>query len=310
MRWVPTAPEPSEEQVGRLADLLRRHTVCLLTGAGCSTESGIPDYRAEGTLQRARNPIQFRQFLTDERGRQRYWARSMMGWPRFRAAEPNGAHLGARQLELAGVVTGIVTQNVDRLHLRAGSKTTVELHGALEEVVCLDCGALEHRDDLQARLVAVNPGFLAAVAQLAPDGDVDLIESETGRRALDQFRVPSCRRCLGIIKPNVVFFGEGVPRVTVDAAFAHYERADALLVAGSSLAVYSGFRLVRKARQDKKPVFVINVGATRADEVAQLKVSGAVGHVFTRLAELIAPSPPIPRAPPSPRPPSGPRHGG
>src|SRR5690348_16298908 len=105
MRWVPTAPEPSEEQVGRLADLLRRHTVCLLTGAGCSTESGIPDYRAEGTLQRARNPIQFRQFLTDERGRQRYWARSMMGWPRFRAAEPNGAHLGARQLELAGVVT-------------------------------------------------------------------------------------------------------------------------------------------------------------------------------------------------------------
>jgi NAD-dependent SIR2 family protein deacetylase len=309
MRWVPTAPLPSDEQVGRLADLLRRHTVCLLTGAGFSTESGIPDYRGEGTLRRARNPIQLRQFLTDERGRQHYWARSMLGWPRFRAAEPNGAHVGARQLELAGVVTGIVTQNVDRLHLRAGSKTAVELHGALEEVVCLNCGALDHRDDLQARLVAANPGFLAEVAQLAPDGDVDLLESETGRRALDQFRVPSCRQCLGIVKPNVVFFGEGVPRATLDAAFAHYERADALLVAGSSLAVYSGFRLVRRARQDKRPIFVVNVGATRADEVAQLKVTGTVGDVLTRLAELIVPSATVSRAPSSPRPPPGPRHG-
>lgn len=290
MRWVPTAPEPSDDQVGRLADLLRRHTVCLLTGAGCSTESGIPDYRGEGTPGRARTSIQFRQFLTDERARQRYWARSMLGWPRLRAAEPGGVHHAARQLEVAGVVTGIITQNVDRLHMRAGSKSAVELHGALEEVVCLDCGALEHRDDLQARLGAVNPGFVAEVAQLAPDGDVDLIESETGRRALEQFRVPSCRRCLGIIKPNVVFFGEGVPRATVDAAFAHYERADALLVAGTSLAVYSGFRLVRKARQDKKPVFVVNIGATRADEVAQIKVVGVVGQVFTRLVELIFPA--------------------
>ncbi|HXS19416.1 MAG TPA: Sir2 family NAD-dependent protein deacetylase, partial [Polyangiaceae bacterium] len=179
MRWVPTAPEPSDDQVGRLADLLRRHTVCLLTGAGCSTESGIPDYRGEAQ-KRVRTPIQFRQFLTDERARQRYWARSMLGWPRFRVAEPGAVHTAARQLEVAGVVTGIITQNVDRLHMRAGSKTAVELHGALEEVVCLDCGALEHRDDLQARLVAVNPGFLAEVAQLAPDGDVDLIESEAG----------------------------------------------------------------------------------------------------------------------------------
>lgn len=294
-RWVPNAPEPSEEQVVELAERLRRHSVCLLSGAGCSTESGIPDYRGEGTLQRARNPVQYRQFLSDERSRQRYWARSALGWPRFRAAEPNAAHLGARQLEVAGIVTGIVTQNVDRLHTRAGSKTVVELHGALEEVACLECGALEHRDDLQARLLALNPGFLAEVEQLAPDGDADLVESEVGRRAIEQLRVPSCRQCLGILKPNVVFFGEGVPSVTVGMAFAHYERADALLVVGSSLAVYSGFRFVRRARQDKKPVFVVNIGATRADEIAVAKVTGSAGNVLARLADLLTPAPSTPR---------------
>ena len=279
----------------RLAEQLRGRTVCLLTGAGCSTESGIPDYRGEGTHKRARNPIQFRQFLADERGRQRYWTRSMVGWSQFRLAEPNRAHLAAHQLELASVVQGIITQNVDRLHARAGSKTAVELHGALEEVTCLDCGALEHRDDLQARLLALNPGFIAVAEQLAPDGDADLTESDPGRRVVENFRVASCRSCLGILKPNVVFFGEGVPRLTLNAAFAQYERCDALLVLGSSLAVFSGYRFVRRARQDRKPIFVINVGPTRADEVAQMKVTGTAGAVMSRLAELLVPGPATPR---------------
>lgn len=288
-RWVPSAPELDEHQVLRLVDGLRGGAVCLLTGAGFSTESGIPDYRGEGTAKRARNPIQFRQFLADQRGRQRYWSRSMVGWPRFRSAEPNRAHLAARRLELAGIVSGIITQNVDRLHSRAGSKTAVELHGALEEVVCLDCGRLEHRDDLQARLVALNPDFVARAVELAPDGDADLDETEQGRRALDLFRVASCRNCLGTLKPNVVFFGEGVPRATLDGALTHFERSRALLVVGSSLAVFSGYRFVRRARQERKPVFLVNVGATRADEVAQLKVSGTAGLVMSRLAEILAP---------------------
>lgn len=288
-RWVPPAPEFDEQQVERLAQALRAEAggVCLLTGAGFSTESGIPDYRGDGTAQRARSPIQFRQFLADERGRQRYWLRSMVGWPRFRLAEPNRAHHAARRLELAGIVGGIITQNVDRLHLNAGSKSAVELHGAIEEVVCLECGLLEHRDDLQARLVALNPDFAARVIELAPDGDADLEETEQGRRAIDAFRVASCRHCLGILKPNVVFFGEGVPRPTLDAAWRHFEQNRALLVVGSSLAVFSGYRFVRRAHQERKPVYVVNLGASRADEVAQLKVNGSAAAVMSRLAELL-----------------------
>ena len=259
----------------------------MLTGAGCSTESGIPDYRGEGTERRARNPIQLRHFLADERGRQRYWARSMVGWPKFRLAEPNDAHRAVREMEVHGIVQGIITQNVDRLHAMAGSKTAVELHGALEEVVCLDCGALEHRDDLQMRLSELNPGFIDTVHELAPDGDADLEESRGGRRALENFRVASCRVCLGILKPNVVFFGEGVPRATLEAAFSRYERADALLVLGTSLAVFSGFRFVRRARQEKKPVFVVNIGPTRADEVAECKIVGLAGEAMPRLAERL-----------------------
>ncbi len=271
----------------RLASALHGRSICLLTGAGCSTESGIPDYRGEGTAQRARNPIQFRKFLADERGRKRYWARSTLGWPKFRLAEPSAAHLAARRLEVRGIVKGIITQNVDRLHFRAGSKTVVELHGALEEVICLECGALEHRDDLQARILAMNPTFVAQMESLAPDGDADLDENQAGRRAVEDFRVPSCRKCLGLLKPNVVFFGEGVPRATVAAAFAHYESADALLVAGTSLAVFSGFRFVRRARQDKKPIFVINLGATRADEVAELRITARSGEALSCLADLM-----------------------
>ncbi len=286
-RFVPPATDLDEREAERLCAALAGKSVCLLTGAGCSTESGIPDYRGEGTARRARNPIQFRRFLADERGRKRYWARSTLGWPRFRRAEPNLAHQACRRLELSGTALGIITQNVDRLHFKAGSKSAVELHGALEEVICLECGALEHRDDLQARILSLNPDFQARIDELAPDGDADLEENQKGRRAIEDFRVPSCRSCLGILKPNVVFFGEGVPRSTVDAAFVHYEAADGLLIAGSSLAVFSGFRFVRRARQDKKPIFVVNLGATRADELAQIKLTARAGDALWRIAELL-----------------------
>lgn len=278
-------PHPSlgwEGELSALASHLEGKRIALLTGAGCSTESGIPDYRGEETSRRARNPIQFRDFVRDEGGRRRYWARSVLGWPRFLRAEPNRAHLSLAALEARGLVRGVITQNVDRLHTRAGSRRVVELHGALEEVTCLSCGHVEHRGHLQERLLAANPSWLDREAEIAPDGDAEL-EGDV----LQSFRVLGCERCDGVLKPRVVFFGEGVPRPTVDAAWSIYEESDCLLVVGSSLAVFSGYRFVRRAALEGKPVFLVNVGATRADAVATHRVQGTAGEVLERLTALL-----------------------
>lgn len=270
-----------------LVALLRGRRIAVLTGAGVSTESGIPDYRGPETRRRARNPIRFTDYMKDDLLRARYWARSLLGWERFSTAEPNPAHRALAALEHAGRTTGLVTQNVDRLHQAAGSRDVVELHGALAEVRCLDCGALEPRHELQHRLVVLNPEVLAHAAELAPDGDAEL---DASRALLARFRVPRCLRCDGTLKPNVVFFGENVPRAIVEAAYARVASSEALLVVGTSLAVFSGYRFVRLAAERGIPVAIVNLGPTRGDPHATVRVSARAGEVLPALvAALTAP---------------------
>ncbi len=267
-------------------DALAGRRLAVLTGAGCSTESGIPDYRGPGTLARARNPIQYREFVRSAEARKRYWARSLLGWPRVQAARPNPAHRALAALERAGVATGLITQNVDRLHHAAGSRCVVELHGALERVRCLGCGAVIERAAVQAHLLALNPNWPAPSAGLAPDGDADLPAELTAG-----FRVPGCPACGGDLKPDVVFFGESVPRATVDAAAALVDSAGALLVVGSSLAIFSGYRFVRRAGERGIPVVIVNLGATRADPLAAARIDGRAGQVLPVIAARLGVSP-------------------
>ncbi|WNG35037.1 NAD-dependent protein deacetylase [Archangium violaceum] len=270
------------EGVEALAALLRGRRIVVLTGAGCSTESGIPDYRGPGTRARARNPIQHREFLTRPEVRARYWARSLLGWPRFSSARPNAAHQSLAALERDGHVLGLITQNVDRLHHAAGSQRVIELHGALARVRCLDCEAIEPRTELQERLLALNPGFTEHTAELRPDGDAELpVETVLA------FRVASCTRCGGTLKPDVVFFGDNVPPPTVEAAFALLEEGDALLVVGSSLAVYSGFRFLQRAADRHMPIGLLNIGECRGGELVDVRVEARAGEVLPRLAEAL-----------------------
>jgi NAD-dependent SIR2 family protein deacetylase len=265
-----------------LVDLCRRHTVVVLSGAGLSTESGIPDYRGPDTRDRDHSPIQYKEFLDDPRTRQHYWARSAVGWPSFDAATPNDGHRALARLEATGRVAGVITQNVDRLHQAAGSRHVVELHGALEEVYCLDCGARTSRRTLQSRINRRNPNWEAHAADHTPDGDAALPRAVTRR-----FSVPACRTCGGPLKPNVVFFGESTDPDRVEAAWALLRGADALLVTGSSLTVYSGFRFVRGAAQAGQPVGIVNLGETRGTPLAEVHVDGRTGSVLPELASAL-----------------------
>jgi NAD-dependent SIR2 family protein deacetylase len=271
------------DPVDSVVDALRGRRIVALTGAGISTESGIPDYRGPGTARRARNPIQYRAFVRDAAARQRYWARSMLGWPRMAGARPNDGHRALAALERAGQLAGVITQNVDRLHQAAGQREVIELHGALAEVLCLDCRAVEKRDALQHRLRELNPAWEDRAVALAPDGDADLDGS-----AIAGFRIADCRTCRGTLKPNVVFFGENVPRPVVDAAWAMLDRADALLVVGSSLTVYSGFRFVRRAAERDLPIAIVNVGPTRGDPLATARLNARAGKALPGLATALA----------------------
>ncbi|UJR81369.1 NAD-dependent protein deacetylase [Sandaracinus amylolyticus] len=266
-----------------LCTLLAGRRVVALTGAGCSTESGIPDYRSEGTRKRARNPMQYRAFLHDARARARYWARSLHGWPRIASARPNDAHRALAAMEREGALVGLITQNVDRLHHAAGSARIVELHGALAEVRCLACGTTAPRAQVQERLLHANPGFVERPVELNPDGDAELEDD-----ALEGFRVVACEACGGVLKPDVVFFGDSVPRPRVDAAHAMVREADAMLVVGSSLAVYSGLRFVRAAAERAIPIAILNVGETRGDALATLRLEARAGAVLPIVAERIA----------------------
>jgi len=274
-------------QLETLTDLLRGRRVTVLVGAGCSTESGIPDYRGPITGQRKRSPIQYREFVESEAARLRYWARSTVGWRRIATARPNAGHVALAELEAAGIVAGIITQNVDGLHAAAGSRNVVELHGSLATVLCLACGARTSRDDFQQQLLALNGDWAIHVAtaalHAAPDGDAELPDS-----VLEHFRVPSCNACGGgILKPDVVFFGENVPRARLDEAWRVFDAGDVLLVAGSSLTVYSGRRFVYRATELAMPVAIVNIGPTRADDVAAVKVEGQLGTVLPALSALL-----------------------
>jgi NAD-dependent SIR2 family protein deacetylase len=274
-------PEPpgdvNPDSIRRLADLVSAsRRIMVLTGAGCSTESGIPDYRSPGGSWSRHRPVQYGEFVRQPDRRRRYWARSFVGWRRFASAEPNGTHHWLAALERGGRMLGLVTQNVDQLHARAGSERVIELHGSNHRVVCLVCLTTWPREEHQARLARLNPEWREASASIAPDGDAPLDEDREG-----SFVLADCEACGGLAKPDVVFFGESVPRERVAGAMSWLEAADLLLVVGSSLQVWSGFRFARAACQVGVPVAAVNIGPTRADEMLTLKVEGRCSEVFS-----------------------------
>ncbi len=282
---VPAAPDVAAH-VEALAQVLAGRRIAVLAGAGLSTDSGIPDYRGPETRHRARNPIQFNAFVAPgaegAAARQRYWARATLGWGRIGQARPNAGHEALATLEAAGVATGVVTQNVDGLHHAAGSRRVVELHGSLARVGCLGCGAAYARAAVQRWAEDANPGHVARGAEVAPDGDVDLSDE-----AIEAFAVPVCPACGGALKPAVVFFGESVPPETVAAAWQVYADAEALLVVGSSLAVYSGLRFVHRAAKEGRPVALVTFGETRADALVTVKADAPLSAVLPALAQRL-----------------------
>ncbi len=260
--------------------LLAGRRIAVLTGAGVSTDSGIPDYRGEGAP--VRSPMTFQTFLADARARQRYWAGSHLGWRYFAAAGPNAGHTALADLELAGVVNGVITQNVDGLHLRAGSRHVVDVHGSMDRVFCLSCGQQFAREDIAARMTRENPWLAEPdTVKLNPDGDVDI-------DAVGEMVVPACTVCDGMLKPDVVFFGEFVPPTKFTAGSALIRSADAFIVAGSSLVVNSGIRLLEQAVRRRVPIVIVNRGETKGDSRAALKIDAGTSEVLSALRERLA----------------------
>jgi NAD-dependent deacetylase sirtuin 4 len=263
----------------------------VLTGAGCSTESGIPDYRSPGGPWTRHKPIYYNDFVRSAEVRRYYWARSYRGWPRFAAARPNAAHRALADLERQGKVDFVITQNVDDLHQEAGTQRCVQLHGRNRVVVCLDCGCEFPRATIQERLGELNAQWQGDSlngdeADFAPDGD-----SELRRESVRDFIVLPCERCGGVLKPGVVFFGESVPAGKVAVAMERLDDADALLVVGSSLTVWSGFRFVKRAAERGIPIAIVNIGPTRGDAYASLKVEAKCGEVLSAITAARTPEP-------------------
>jgi len=259
----------------------KHHRILVITGAGISVSSGIPTYRNNAGVWSRNAPIQHRDFLQKPASRQRYWARSFAGWPAVQLAQPNTSHLTLVQLEQRGHIPLLVTQNVDRLHQRAGQRNVIDLHGRLDQVVCLDCGGRVERTEIQQRLAALNP-HLQTAGTLAPDGDADVPD-----QLVADVVVPDCLLCGGLLKPDVVFFGDSVNREIVAAINVAIEQADALLVIGSSLMVYSGFRFCRQAAAIGRPIACINPGTTRADDLFELKITDPSEPVLEQLLLLL-----------------------
>jgi NAD-dependent SIR2 family protein deacetylase len=267
--------------VRRVAALVSEGSVLVLTGAGVSTESGIPDYRDESGQWKRSPPMQYRDFIGSEARRRRYWARSLLGFKVLGNARPNAAHRVLAEWERSGLVAGVVTQNVDRLHQAAGTRNVIDLHGRIDRVVCLGCGKRSSREALQRELVRQNPEWEALPSVIAPDGDADPGGVDDSR-----FRVVACE-CGGVLKPDVVFFGENVPKDTVESCMAALESARSLLVVGSSLMVFSGYRFVRAALRLGRPIAVVNRGRTRADAVASVKLEGESGRSLSEVADAL-----------------------
>ena len=254
----------------------------VLTGAGVSTDSGIPDYRGPGSP--VRTPMTYQDFVRTPEGRQRYWARAHVGWSRMRDAEPNATHHALATLEREGRLTGLITQNVDGLHGRAGHQDVIDLHGRIDRVICLQCRELTPRSELHARLSMLNPGYESRVGEVAPDGDVVLNDTA-------DFHVAECTTCGGDLKPDVVFFGENVPKDRVARSYTLVDEAEALVVLGSSLQVMSGLRFVRAAHKRGTPVVIINRGTTRGDDLATVKLEAGCAETLAALTGIQATAP-------------------
>lgn len=271
-------PDNLEAALAPAYELLLHKRITVLTGAGLSTDSGLPDYRSPGSP--ARNPMTIQQFLAEERWRKHYWARNHIGWQHPRAAEPNAGHRALAFLEELGIVTGVITQNVDRLHTRAGSVRTVDLHGRYDEVVCTNCDEVTSRNDLHRRLTDLNPNFVSddpSAAAIAPDADASVMNTQS-------FNIANCERCGGILRTNVVFFGGTVRPEDVQAAYELIDDSDTLLVAGSSLPVGSALRFVRTAHRRELPIVIINRGETKGDKYADVIVHAGTSESLTWLA--------------------------
>ncbi|MFF4367119.1 NAD-dependent protein deacetylase [Streptomyces sp. NPDC001594] len=278
--WTPAEDlPPGTTDLRPVTDALRAGGVLVLSGAGISTESGIPDYRGEGGSLSRHTPMTYQEFTADAGARQRYWARGHLGWRTFGRARPNAGHRAVAAFARHGLLSGVITQNVDGLHQAAGSQDVVELHGSLERVVCLSCGALSPRRELARRLEEANAGFQPVAAGLNPDGDADLTREQVG-----DFRVVPCAACGGVLKPDVVFFGESVPPRRVEHCRTLVREAASLLVLGSSLTVMSGLRFVRQAAEAGKPVLIVNRDRTRGDLQAVTRVALPLGAALTTVA--------------------------
>ncbi|MFV2117102.1 NAD-dependent protein deacetylase [Streptomyces sp. Act-28] len=283
LNWTPSEDlPPGSTDPGPVADALGAGGVLVLSGAGVSTESGIPDYRGEGGSLSRHTPMTYQDFVSSARARRRYWARSHLGWRTFGRARPNAGHRAVAAFERHGLLSGVITQNVDGLHQAAGSEDVVELHGSLARVVCLSCGALSPRRHLARRLEEANAGFEPVAAGINPDGDADLTDEQVG-----DFRVLPCTVCGGVLKPDVVFFGEAVPPQRVEHCRELVREASSLLVLGSSLTVMSGLRFVRQAAQAGKPVLIINRDPTRGDRHALTRVELPLGAALTAVADRL-----------------------
>ncbi|MFD6277351.1 NAD-dependent protein deacetylase [Streptomyces sp. NPDC060209] len=283
LSWTPTDDlSPGTTDLEPVADALRTGGVLVLSGAGISTESGIPDYRGEGGSLSRHTPMTYQDFTAGAQARRRYWARSHLGWRTFGRARPNAGHRAVAAFGRHGLLSGVITQNVDGLHQAAGSEGVVELHGGLDRVVCLTCGAFSLRRELARRLEEANAGFGAVSAAINPDGDADLTDEQVG-----DFRVVPCTVCGGILKPDVVFFGEAVPPRRVEHCRDLVREAPSLLVLGSSLTVMSGLRFVRQAAQAGKPVLIVNRDVTRGDRHAVSRIALPLGTALATVAGLL-----------------------
>jgi NAD-dependent SIR2 family protein deacetylase len=271
--------------LGALVDLIAAGGVVVLSGAGLSTESGIPDYRGPSGLARRATPMTYQAFTGSAAARRRYWARSHLGWRHIAHAVPNAGHHAVAELERRGLVAGTITQNVDGLHQAAGGRQVIELHGSLDRVTCLSCAQRTSRETLDQRLRAANPDWTARVSGINPDGDADLADDHT-----DDFRLVDCEGCGGLLKPDVVFFGENVPKPRVEECYTLAGGAKALVVLGSSLTVLSGYRFVRHAAKLSIPIVIINHGPTRGDDHALLTLDAPLGPTLTALLAQLDPT--------------------
>ncbi|KAM4053695.1 NAD-dependent protein lipoamidase sirtuin-4, mitochondrial isoform 1-T2 [Anomaloglossus baeobatrachus] len=280
--FVPTCPPIDPDAVQNLKDfILRSQRLFVMTGAGISTESGIPDYRSQGVglyARTDRRPIQHSEFVGSQAARKRYWARNFTAWPQFSARQPNPAHRALVNWENSGKMHWLVTQNVDALHSKAGQRRMTELHGCIHRVICLCCNTVIKRSEFQETLLALNPSWNEHASGVAPDGDVFLTDEQ-----VSYFHVPSCGKCGGALKPHVTFFGDNVNRKLVNSVFECLGEADAMLIVGSSLEVYSGYRFAINAKEKNIPIAILNIGETRADHLALLKVNGRCGVVLPKI---------------------------